>query len=95
MNAISSFRLCKLTNEQLLEKVDLLTDEMFKNGKIPLRHIPARANDDYDLLIGELILRFHDIFKSQKCTICNGTGRDRRRNEEGNLTSDCTCKCQL
>ena len=63
MNAITSFRLCKLTDEELLDKVDSLTDEMYKTGKIPLRYIPARPDDDYDLLIGELILRYYSKIK--------------------------------
>ena len=60
MNQIASFRLCTLSNDELLKKVDSLTDEMYKNGKIHTRHIPARHDSDYDLLIGELILRFSE-----------------------------------
>jgi hypothetical protein len=58
MNTISTFRLCTLTDEELLKRVDYLTDEMYKTGKIPSRFIPARPDDDYDLLVGELIIRF-------------------------------------
>jgi hypothetical protein len=61
MNSITSFRLCKLSNSDLLKKVDTLTDEMFKNQEIPVRHIPARPDSDYDLLVGELILRFKEL----------------------------------
>jgi len=60
MNSIASFRLNTLTDEELLEKIDSLTDEMFQNQKVPLRHIPARPNEDYDLLIGELLIRFKE-----------------------------------
>jgi hypothetical protein len=60
MNAIASFRKCKLSTPELLEKVDKLTDEMFKKQEVPTRHIPARPDDDYDLLIGELILRVNE-----------------------------------
>jgi hypothetical protein len=60
MNAITNFRLTTITDEELLSKVDTLTDEMYKSGKIPTRHIPARPNDDYDLLVGELIKRFQE-----------------------------------
>lgn len=60
MNQITSFRLCTLSNDELLKKVDSLTDEMYKTGKIHTRHIPARPDSDYDLLIGELILRFSE-----------------------------------
>jgi hypothetical protein len=58
MNAVASFRLCKLSDKELLEKVDKQTDEMYNTQIIPLRHIPARPDSDYDLLIGELLLRF-------------------------------------
>lgn len=58
MNQITSFRLCKLSNEELLSEIDKQTDQMYINGKIPDRQIPARPDKDYDLLVGELLLRF-------------------------------------
>ncbi len=58
MNGLVSFRLCNLTNEELIKKVDKQLDNIFIEGKIPSRHIPARPNDDFDLLVGELIMRF-------------------------------------
>ena len=61
MNSILSFRKCTLTNDQLIEKVDQLTDEMYKTGKIPCRQIPARPDKDYDLLVGELLVRFKEL----------------------------------
>jgi len=63
MNTIAKFRLCDLSDIELLEKVDKMTNEIFKCGKIPDRHIPARPNEDYDLLVGELILRFNQLIK--------------------------------
>ena len=60
MNAIASFRKCTLSNSELLERVDKLTDKIFKKQEVPTRHIPARPNDDFDLLVGELILRFDE-----------------------------------
>lgn len=63
MNAISGFRLYNLSNKDLISKVNHLTDEMYKSGRIPDRQIPARPNDDYDLLIGELLLRFSGDWK--------------------------------
>ena len=63
MNAIVVFRLCTLTDKELLDKVDELTDEMYQTHKVPNRNIPARPNDDYDLLIGELVYRFAKSIK--------------------------------
>ncbi len=63
MNSISGFRKCKLTNKELLEKVDLMTDEIYKSGKIPPMHIPARPDGDFDLLVGELLIRFNEMIK--------------------------------
>ena len=60
MNSIVDFRLCKLSDESLIKKIDEQTDKMFNLQEIPVRHIPARPDDDYDLLIGELILRFRE-----------------------------------
>jgi DNA repair exonuclease SbcCD ATPase subunit len=60
MNTIVNFRKCTLSDEELLNKVDQLTDQIYQDGKIPARHIPARPDDDYDLLVGELIFRYHN-----------------------------------
>jgi hypothetical protein len=60
MNKIVMFRLCTLTDKELFDKVDAMTDEMYENQKIPVRHIPARPNEDYDLLVGELLARFRN-----------------------------------
>ena len=61
MNGIVQFRETNLTDKELLEKIDALTDKMFKEQKIPLQHIPAEPNNDYDILVGELLLRFKDM----------------------------------
>lgn len=61
MNAINSFRLCKLSNHDLIIKIDKQTDRMFQIQRLPTRNIPAEPNEDYDLLIGELILRFGEL----------------------------------
>lgn len=58
MNAIVSFGLCTLSDDELFAKVDELTDNMFREQKVPVCHIPARPNEDYDLLVGELLSRF-------------------------------------
>lgn len=63
MNAMASFRLCKLTDDELLEKIDQKTDNIFKTEKVPPRNVPARPDDDYDLLIGELLCRYRDKIK--------------------------------
>lgn len=60
MNSIVNFRLCKLSDAELLNKVDEMTDQMFHNMELPPRNIPARPNEDYDLLVGELVVRFHE-----------------------------------
>ena len=58
MNAIIGFRQCSLTNEELAKKIDNLTDKIYRTGKIPERNIPAKPDSDYDLLVGEMIVRF-------------------------------------
>ena len=61
--------MCTLSDDDLLEKVDRLTDEMFQGQKVPIRHIPAQPNNDYDLLVGELIKRFMDLKVNGTITI--------------------------
>lgn len=63
MNAIAIFRKCDLSDIDLLSEIDKQTDEMFEKQKVPVRQIPASPNKDYDLLIGELILRFKDMME--------------------------------
>lgn len=58
MNAIVNFRLCTLSDEDLVKKVDEMTDKMYKTNSIPLRTIPAQPDKNYDLLVGELCVRF-------------------------------------
>jgi len=66
MNAICQFRKCTLDNEQLANEVERITDEMyFKTHDVPTRQIPARPDKDYDLLIGELLIRFREMMKAQ------------------------------
>ena len=64
MNGIVKFSLCTLTNSELLQKVDEGTDRMYKTGKIPDRNIPAQPDNDYDLLVGELVTRFAEVINS-------------------------------
>lgn len=58
MNSIVKFRKCTLSHKQLIETVDEAVDFMYLSGKIPDRYIPARPDEDYDLITGELIYRF-------------------------------------
>lgn len=61
MNAITKFRLCTLTDDELLNAVDAATDQMYQTGRIPDRQIPARPDADFDLIVGELICRFIEV----------------------------------
>lgn len=54
MNSICGFRLCTLSDEDLVRKVDEQCDKMYTTGVIPSRTVPARPNDNFDLLVGEL-----------------------------------------
>ena len=65
MNGIVGFRLCTLTDEELVNRVDELTDQMFETNKFPVRHIPAQPDKDYDLLVGELCQRFFEKIKAE------------------------------
>jgi hypothetical protein len=61
MNTITKFRLCTLTDDELLGAIDSATDQMYQTGKIPDLHIPARPDADFDLIVGELICRFIEV----------------------------------
>ena len=97
MNAITSFRLCKLYDEELMNRVDKMTDQMYETGKIPSRNIPARPDKDYDLLIGELLVRYkekilNDCFVPQpKHEVCDDCKKPIRMDGRGTLELLCEC----
>jgi hypothetical protein len=68
MNGIATFRLSTLSDEELLRKVDAMTDEMYQSQKVPTRYIPARPDDDYDILVGELIYRYKEVIDKKPAT---------------------------
>jgi len=72
-----------LSDESLLDKVDKATDKLFESQEVPTRHIPAKPDSDYDLLVGELILRHEDktsLLKDARdllvlCTLLDKSGQ--------------------
>ena len=65
MNAIVRFRLCSLSDRELVEKVDAMTDEMYENNKVHPRNIPARPDQDYDpLLVGVWSVKIYGSLKN-------------------------------
>lgn len=53
------FRHCKLEDKELAERVAKHLEQMYKPPvSIPPRNIPARPDEDFDLLLAELIVRF-------------------------------------
>lgn len=91
MNAICSFRKCTLSDDELIKKVDEATDSIYKHGKIPTRHIPAQPNSDFDLLIGELLLRFNDL-KASNSVATNPEVRSKQLKADLYLFRDMYCQ---
>lgn len=53
------FRLCKLTDKPLAESVAAGLIKMYQEPvSVPTRNIPARPDEDFDLLVGEMVVRF-------------------------------------
>ena len=53
------FRKCTLTDKPLAEAVADGLNKMYQQPvTVPSRHIPARPDEDCDLITGELIVRF-------------------------------------
>ena len=51
-----------LTNIQLADKVDQEISKLIKTGgRSFIMHIPARPNEDLDLIVSELVLRFRNM----------------------------------
>ncbi len=74
MNAIATFRKCTLSDEELIKKIDAAVDGMYDpktGGSLPTRHIPARPNEDFDLLVGELLIRFSERIEKEKPQVSN------------------------
>ncbi len=58
------FRICTLSDKELAEAVAEGLFKMYKEPvSVPTRHIPARPNEDFDLLVGELVVRFMEKTK--------------------------------
>jgi len=55
-----NFRLCTLSDNLLLNEISTHLISMYKTGKLPPRHIPARPDEDFDLLVGELMVRYKE-----------------------------------
>jgi len=52
------FRKCTLTDELLAEAVAAGLNKMYSEPvSVPTRHIPARPDEDFDLLVGEMAIR--------------------------------------
>lgn len=54
---IVNFRKCTLDDRELCRRATDALNQMYNDGKIPARHIPAQPNEDFDLLVGELVVR--------------------------------------
>lgn len=52
------FRKCTLSDKELAKAVADGLNKMYQNGQIPSRCIPARPDEDFDLLVAELVIRF-------------------------------------
>lgn len=53
------FRKCTLTDKPLAEAVAAGLNKMYSEPvAVPSRHIPARPDEDFDLLVGEIVVRF-------------------------------------
>ena len=62
---IAEFRLCTLSNDQLIKAVaDGLIEMYNEPAKVPSRHIPARPDKDFDLLVAEMIIRFAESIET-------------------------------
>lgn len=60
---IVGFRLCTLTDTELAHAISEHMKHMYRQGgsfQAPPRHVPARPDEDFDLLVGEMIVRFMD-----------------------------------
>lgn len=56
---IVNFRLCTLTDDELVKSLSDKLCCMYEPPYVlPSRSIPAKPNEDFDLLLGELIVRF-------------------------------------
>lgn len=55
---IALFRNTTLQDQELIKKIMEGLLEMYDTGEVPARHIPARPDEDFDILVSELVLRY-------------------------------------
>ena len=61
------FKKCSLTDNELAEAVAEGLCKMYSEPvSVPSRHIPARPDEDFDLLVGELVVRFMEKYKNER-----------------------------
>ena len=61
------FRKCTLTDKQLAEAAAAWLERIYTPPiQVPVRNVPARPDEDFDLVIGELIYRFSQLIEQQK-----------------------------
>ena len=63
--ALCNFRLCKISDTDLAERVAAHLTKMYQTGQLPSRNIPAQPDEDFDLLLGELLIRFTEKTAAQ------------------------------
>lgn len=70
MNGVATFRKCSLSNDELIKRADGMIDSLYNENadrhKILSRHIPARPDEDFDLVLGEVLLRLRDAGSVKK-----------------------------
>lgn len=58
---------CTLSDIELIDKVNSeITKLCESGGKSFVMHVPARVNEDLDLLVAEMSKRFHNLIKKQE-----------------------------
>lgn len=67
---VAQFITCTLTDQELADAVAEGLCKMYQPPfRVPDRHIPAQPNNDFDLLVAELIMRFMEKEDMKKWTL--------------------------
>lgn len=58
---------CTLNNIELIDRINSeITKLCNSGGKSFVMHVPARVNEDLDLLVAEMAKRFHNLIEKQE-----------------------------
>lgn len=86
---------CTLSNDDLIDKIDNELQKMCFTRRVPLMSIPAKPNEDFDLMIAELLVRYMAALETPKHETVEELQQEIERLKGENESLKCCGNCAL